>query len=400
MRRRSASTPINVGSIYQGVIPACIEVKFQYDYDITYIDGIIRHKFHLEKCYRLPELEKKSRELQFLLEQPMTITDRENALLNRRELTEEIEIIKSKTREKQYLVATTSYLRSYKDDFQHVRSSVYAGCIEEEVEEVDERLIDIIHTYLRIASNYININVIHVRPPSIARCHNCLIPLSERQCNSLLRIICRECGAEQVSVSLLKSSKDKGSHSSRHKEDDTIDNFLKTWTQKQGKEIIDIPDNLYRKLDQYYSSRGMPTGAEVKLLPLNVNKKRGNTNHDMLHDALKIIKEPDYYKNMDYIGREYFGWENYDYEHLRPIVIKDYLETQAVYLSLDISFRERKSSQGTQFRLRKHLQMRGFVMPQSEFKIAKNPQSKRNHERIWKIMVEQSGNPEHRYIED
>jgi hypothetical protein len=402
MRRRGTKPIVNLSSAScQGNVPPNIDVVFRDDYDILYVDSIIRQKFVLERLYRLPELKSSLEEMQDSILLPMTIAQRERTESEIRLLQEEISIVISRSREKNYVLRTNSLVNRYQDDFIHVHESIFTGIMEETKTKENKNLVNLIYSYLQIASEYIKINIVHIRPPQEALCYNCLTPLNESQCNSFLRVCCFVCGAEQVSATLTKDTKDVGSSSSRHKEDDTIDNFLKTWTQKQGKEIIDVPATVYQKLDLYFSSRGIPTGAQVKLLPLNKeNKKRGNTNHDMLHDALKAIKEPDYYKNMDYIGREYFGWENYDYEYLREIVISDYLETQAVFLSLDVSFRNRQSSPGTQFRLRKHLQMRGFPIPQSEFKIAKNVQSKRDHERVWKIMVERSGNPEHHYIED
>lgn len=387
--------------LYHTSVPSSINAVFKNDYDIFFVNDIIRQKFVLERFYRLPELENQLQILSNRVEKPMTIAERIHFMDEISSLQQEVEIIKTKSREKEYIEQTKALLRRYQGDFPHVRSSVFSGTMEERHEEPNEELITLIHSYLYIAANYITINIVHIRPPLPPVCYNCMTPLSEEQCNSFLRISCRVCHAEQVSATLTKNSKDAGATVNRHKEDDTLDNFLKTWTQKQGREIINIPDSLYRKLDQYFSSHGCPIGAEIKLMPLNPHtKKRGNTNHDMLHEALKCIKEPDYYKNMDYIGREYFGWENWDFEYLREIVISDYLETQTVFLSLDVSFRERQSSPGTQYRLRKQLQMRGFEIPQCEFKIAKNPQSRRNHNRVWKIMVENSGNPEHRYIED
>ena len=387
--------------ITQVEIPNSIDVVFEEDYDITYIDDIIRKKLILERILRLPELKKELIIMSSLYEDIITISEKQKIRKNIDYLTNEINHIESGGRWRNYTSNVNSLIKSYREDFVHGKYRKALGTIDEIViDDSNDDLIDLIYSYIRIASQYITLNVSRIYVSRAVRCYNCAYPLDQYQCNTFLRVVCVRCNAEQTSSTLMKTSKDVKSSSKKPKDDETLDNFLKTFNQKLGKENVILPYDLFDKLDEYYSSHGCPIGEEVRQMPLNSDNKRGNSNHEVLHDALKAIGEPDFYKNMDYIGSLYFGWKLYDFEYLRPIIIMDYLETQKVYLSLDETFRNRQSSLGTQYRLRKHLQLRGFMLPQSEFKIAKNIGSRHNHERVWKIMITNTGNPDHHFIPD
>jgi hypothetical protein len=134
----------------------------------------------------------------------------------------------------------------------------------------------------------------------------------------------------------------------------------------------------------------MPTGEQVRALPLNERGRRGDTDHKMLYDALSATGYSEFYEDANLIGNIYWGWPLPDVRHLERLIQTDYERTQRVYNTLP---KERVSSLGTQYRLFKHLQLRSHPCTKDEFKIAEMQESLELHESTWQKMCEGCNDP-------
>jgi hypothetical protein len=255
----------------------------------------------------------------------------------------------------------------------------------------------LIDTYLDIASDYIQIDIIRInnRPADI--CTGCGISLSQVATSEEGTVRCPdpECQTEHSVIILTKLAKDGSRiNTNASTDDESIDNFLRAFIRFQGLQSDHPDESLYDELDEHFARHDRPSGDEIKQLPLNERGRRGDTNHKMLLDALSSIKRSEYYEDANLIGHIYWGWTLPEAMHFRERMIDKYNKTQKVFYQIPPEERGRNSSLGTQYRLWRHLQLEGYECYMDEFKIAENAESLRLHNNLWKTMCEQSNDPE------
>lgn len=391
--RRVISTPPNVD------VPERISGTYTLDYNILFIHDIILKKLNNEKVKDLPILKKKKEELSKKIENPQTFLEREISL-------KELRIIESKIREilsgdnvVYYLQESESIISEYSLYKSKVRTVIFGDDSSYTLDDDIRRRLALIESYFDIAKKYIPIDVLRLDDSPFDSCITCHHSMEKIAMNLDGMKICPNCYTEHTVIMTGKMNKDMGSINLSI-DDESIDNFLKAFMRYQGLQIYRPSDILYKELDHYFVSHGGLPGSEIKKLPLNSRGRRGETTHEMLWEALEKIGRSGEYENANLIAREYWGWKLFDVMMYKDKIIIHYIKTQRVFYRIPLEIRERTSSLGTQLRLWRHLQLIGHECYIDEFKIAKNSDSFRNQNRLWKMMCDDADDPEIYYIPD
>lgn len=390
-------------------LPKKIEGTYKDDYNIVYIDDIIRKKLKQEKYTCLDGLKTSYKNLDEISKQSQTYITRENTLASMKKLIDEILSIENGTKLSIYESETKDIISAYKKYYGMVKTILFDKDDEDEGEiilddETEEKFYQrslLIEKYLEIAAKYIPINIIKINNTSIDVCQCCGVSLSKVMPNDdgCIRCPAMDCQTEHNMIITHKICKDGSRVTVANNNDDSIDNFMRAFIRYQGLQSERPPESIYSKLDDYFINLGQPSSKEIMNLPLNEKGKRGETDHKMLWIALSNIGYSEYYKHSNYIGHIYWGWELPKVMHLKELIVYHYNETQKVYYQIPIEERKRDSSLGTSYRLWRHLQLAGHKCHFNEFKIVTNNDSLHCHDQLWKRMVEETDDPNIYYIQ-
>lgn len=401
---RATSSIVQSDDVLLEDIPTKISGTYNEDYNIIYVDEIIRKKLRQEKFTHLQGLRHRFKTLESLSLQPQTYVMREKTLESMKKISDEITQIETGEKLRIYDSRVKDIISEYRKYNGKVKTIIFDVEEEEKYEELDDDLRDrifLIDTYLDIASEYIQIDVIRVnnRPSDI--CTGCGISLAKVATSEEGTIRCPnpDCQTEHNVIILAKLAKDGSRiNTNNNTDDESIDNFLRAFTRYQGHQADRPDESLYDELDAYFARHDRPSGEEIKLLPFNTRGRRGDTDHKMLWNALSQIGRSEYYEDANLIGNLYWGWTLPNVMHLKERIIEKYNKTQKVFYQIPPEERGRNSSLGTQYRLWRHLQLEGHECYMDEFKIAENPESIRTHDKLWRLMCEGSNDPDIYYI--
>lgn len=376
-------------------IPEKITGTYTIDYNINYIDNIIRKKLSQEKFTLLPKLKNSLTSFEIAITKPQTYVLREKTVAIIKSIAEEIRQIETGEKLEKYLSSTSEFISEYKSSSLKVKTVMFENeGIEPEADSNTDRRLLIIERYLDVASDYIQLDIIKMTNKKSDTCNGCGYSLSKVVLNDEGTIRCPECQTEHSVVITTKLPKDSSRiNMNSSMEDESIENFLRAFTRYQGLQSDRPDEKIYAKLDEYFARNGRPTGEEIKQLPLDERGFRGDTNHKMLWDALSHIGHSEYYESTNLIGHLYWGWSLPNISHLKERLIDKYIKTQKVFYQIPIEERERDSSLGTQYRLWRQLQLEGHECYMSEFKTAENPESLRTHHKLWKKMCIGANDP-------
>lgn len=385
-------------------LPSKIEGTYTEDYNILYIDSIIKKKLQRESTIDIKVLKSDLQKLVAKLKRPLTHVTRESTIDSIKSLTENIQAIETGQKYREYIDLSTPVInlyKSYKSGIKKItfNSSEPENDVNLSNNDLKHRL-SIIEQYFSIAEKYISLNIIHKIDIEENVCKGCSTSLVDVVINDNGTQICPNCCTEHDVIILSKTSKDSARiNTLSTNDDDSIENFLKAFDRYQCIQNDIPPETLYQELDNYFIKHGKPIGKDVRKLPMDSRGRRGNTNHSMLYTALLKIGYSDYYEDANFIGNKYWGWKIPNVQHLRSNIIDKYHKTQKALYKIPVEERGRISSLGTQYRLWRHLQLEGHVCFMDEFKIAENPDSLRTHDKLWKKMCENSGDPDIKYID-
>lgn len=379
--------------------PEKITGSYTVDYNITYLDSIIKKKLLQEKFTLLPKLKKTVASLKELIMRPQTYIQREHTLTQIKVAEEEIRKIETGEKLRVYLDKTSDIINSYLSASKIKKVMFDQEDQDPQTDEDALHRISLIEKYLDIAGDYIQLDIIRVTSHKSDVCTGCGASLARIALSDEGSLRCPECFTEHSVIITAKLSKDGARiNMNTNLEDESIENFLRAFTRYQGLQCEQPDEKVYEKLDKYFTRNGRPTGAQIRELPLDSRGLRGDTNHKMLWDALSHIGHSEYYEDTNLIGHVYWGWELPNVSHLKERLIDKYIKTQKVFYQIPIEERNRNSSLGTQYRLWRHLQLEGHECYMDEFKIAENPESLRTHNNLWKQMCDGAGDPDIFYI--
>lgn len=385
-------------------LPSSITGSYDQDYNIIHVDEIIRKKLCQEKYDHLTSLKVKYKDLQQLSSKPQTYVMREKTLETMKKINNEIKQIETGEKLKIYNDQVKDIITQYRKYTGRVKTIIFNLDDDDHYEEMDAELrhrIYLIDKYLDIAAKYIRIDVIRInnRPTDI--CAGCGISLAKVGPSDEGTIRCPDldCQTEHNMTILTKLSKDGSRLNINNSTDDeSIENFIKAFIRYQGLQPDQPDDILYDELDDYFERHDRPLGDEIKQLPLNSRGRRGDTDHQMLWNALSQIGRSEYYEDANLIGNIYWGWELHNVMEYKEIIINHYNKTQKVFYEIPPEERCRNSSLGTQYRLWRHLQLVGHECYMDEFKIASNSDSIKLHNKLWFLMCQGCNDPDIYYM--
>ena len=401
--RRYNSRPNVDDSIFED-LPTKISGTYNEDYNIMYVDEIIRKKLQQERFTHLQGLRSRYRAFEAQSLQPQTYVMREKTLETMRKLNKEISQIESGERLRNYDARVSELLTEYRKYKGRIKTVVFDVAEEEKYVELDDdlrRRIHLIDTYLDIALEYIQIDVIRINTRPSDLCNGCGLSLTKVATSEEGTVRCPnpDCQTEHNVIILAKLAKDGSRINTNNTTDDeSIDNFLRAFTRYQGLQPDRPDDSLYEELDAYFARHDRPSGEAIRQLSLNSRGRRGDTDHKMLWNALSQIGRSEYYEDANIIGHIYWGWTLPNVMHLKERIIDKYNKTQKVFYQIPSEERGRNSSLGTQYRLWRHLQLEGHECYMDEFKIAENADSLRTHHKLWRLMCEGTKDPDIQYI--
>ena len=378
------------------VFPAEITGSYTFDYNIAQTDRMMKELLEDERSDKIKQLHEAKHKLEQEIQRPQTLVQRKDCYQRLQELLKQIEAIESGTRQRQYLEATASLVKEYNKLQTHQEVvTVGKGKKHPVLDEVDQERLRIIGRYLHLLKDFIPVNVIRIQHHPTQACLNCGASLADVAVGADDIQECPVCKTEHSMYSIEKSSNKDGMRLQLNSEvDDSLANFLKAFVQYQGLQSTQPAETLYAELDKYFTGCRRPIGAEIRKLPLNTKGYRGDTNHKMLLKALADIGHSSHYEDVNLIGHVYWDWPLPNVNHLKDQIIQDYKKTQDVFYSIPVEERRRSSSLGTQFRLWRHLQLRGHPCYPEQFKISDNETSLSIHNYLWDRMCRECNDNE------
>lgn len=241
----------------------------------------------------------------------------------------------------------------------------------------------LIEKYLDLFQRFHDINIIYNHSLK-TMCQTCSLDLTKYILEDGI-VVCPRCNTEKTLlihtsiISEIKYVNSKDGYEDR-------ENFWKALQRFQGKQNNHIPERLFKELDEYFRSFGLPVGLEICKLELSKKGTRGNTSRGMMFKALSETNNSVFYEDVNLICHLYWGWLLPDISANEEQIMNDYDMTQEVFKKIP---KDRRSSLNAQYRLWQHLRIRGYRYPIDDFKIVKTPDILVEHDRIMKIMCDE-----------
>jgi len=388
-------SPLLTKDIIKEELPSRVESYYKDDFNILDIHNLILKRFESNRKGRIEELQKeltiennKLKTIQTIIDYNITrsliakLTKQIENLNNRNDIIEYEESVADLI--EMYKTLGTTKIISFKKDTKIISLN--------ETSDESKLRHTIIREYLEIARKYIQIDVIREYPNN-NNCPGCKLNYSEMIMDDENGIsFCPKCGIERYHLirTSLNNDLTKIQTNTRNGYDDR-DNFYKALLRYQGKQQNRLPENLISVLDIYFESFGLSVSEHIRSLPLNPDgKTRGQTTREMMYRALYETGYAIYYEDVNLICHIYWGWILPDISHIEDDIMEDYDKVQKIYESLP---KNRKSNLNTQYRLFKHLQLRGCQCSIDDFKMVKTREILEYHDATWQIMVTEAGLP-------
>jgi hypothetical protein len=357
---------------------------YKNDYNILNIHYSILFNFDKEEKEKIPMYTKSLEELKLnnKLELQNIISD----------ISKKLEELIGQKNKITYLTQSLPYLLSYKKIKPLTKKiSLRRQTDEVELEYTDERH-QILSGYIEIAKSYISIDLVRLIDNSniCKKCTNIIEDYENMDEND----VCPFCGIEFNSILKITTtnSDTKNIYRSNYSDDH---NFEKAILRFEGKQINKLPENIFKVLDDYYISYNMPLSDDAKLWEYDdENECRSKINdkgieiilnRDIMEEALKKTKNSDFYNDMHLILHLYWGFPLPDISNFKEGIREDYSKTQKIFVTIE---KDRSSSLNGDFRLLKHLELRGYKCKKNQFKIIKTDKIRDQYEVLWKQMCE------------
>ena len=310
----------------KNVLPDKINDTYSKDYNILYIDSIIRKKLRDDKDILINDLRGKLKELTSESNKSQTANARKNTIGQINEVLDQINEIESGSKYNQYNELVKDILEQYKQYKNTVKAEIFdVNEVEHQEEDNDIIRLELIEKYLEIAAEYMDLNIIRNKYIPQDICNGCNESLSNVFIDECGIQICPKCQTERMCSKNIQSSNDNDEYTIiTCKSDDGLMNFMRYFDRNQGLQKEHPDESLYEAMDEYFYSRNMPLGEEIRQMPLDKYGYRGNTNHKMLWNTLSKIGKPQHYKDDNLIGHIYWGWTLSNVGHLRDRVIYIY----------------------------------------------------------------------------
>lgn len=236
----------------------------------------------------------------------------------------------------------------------------------------------LIHDFIQIGQKYIDLHI--VRELNIGNsCPGCNADLTDIEpLDESGLIICPNCKHEKYTF--IKQTIETATSSNS-----SLDTLCKSLMKFQGKHPTVLPPNIYKDLDQHFTSYGLPfTSKEIKALPLNDNGTRGETTREIMLRALRDKGYATYYEDLNLICHQYWGWELPNIQDKEEIIIRDIYITEEILKMLPSDLQINLNSQ---YRLYKLFQLRKLSYNIEYFKIISTRSIITNYDNVWREII-------------
>lgn len=359
-----------------------MRIEYDDDYNILELHKEVISHFQ-QQLQSVGKIQESISKLQIQHDSSKNPLDKKQLLAEINSLGDKLTLIESKQEYNQYMDRAKKILLEYKNIKTQLGAKIYG---QEQVVSPEQktRRKELVDSYMRIVEDYIDIEICH-KPIVIPQiCHNC--GSDDLETGDGLRIcnVCQTTREVYTKDSYYNSGKKvnmvtKGNYEDR-------DNFHKAIKRFQGKQPNKLPQDLFYKLDEYFSSYKLPTCNEVKSRPLS-ERKGGKLNKDTMYTALSRINYSGFYEDINLICHLAWGWELPDISHLEEQLMQDYDESQKIYNEI----KEGHSSPNVQYRLYRHLQRLGYPCKDTDFKMIKTEEILVDYEDRWKQICQRLG---------
>lgn len=360
-----------------------IVVKYSRNYDIVYIDNVIKEKLRLETGNAIG-LEKEIERLEQQVEDSMSVPFINATTLKIKRLTIKVEKLKKDAVTQKYISETKDYIRKYKSIPKEEIVVDIMDLNQVRVTPTELQIERIVDEYLSKAVNYIELVIEkEVLEANLHYCISCEYDLSSIPSTRTGIRICPSCEAE---------NKIPRAAYMALKEYDVFGNFLKAHRRYtcsiELKFDIKI---LMKELDVYFASTGEKPGKYYRDLPSKKNGRKEGTCQMRLCDALKAIGKVSYYKYYSSIGMHYWGWKPALLDHLLETIKKNFQIKQDEFDKMDPDERGSHSAPPTEFRLWAEYNHAGYKCDISLFKISRKPATLNRYIKTYSLMCERAG---------
>lgn len=363
-----------------------IERSFSDNLDILELHDFLLQKFEFEKETKTKLLRNQIEIETKRLEQPHYIIELKIIEYDIKQMVKEYEELINHKKLNQYLNLTKDIFELYHQIGHKKKIISFSNTKQNKKEDIYQTKYRklLIEKYIDIFKRYHDIHITYIQNLKTF-CQVCQFDLSKCISEEAGIVVCPRCNTEKTMlihtsiISEVKYMNSKDGYEDR-------ENFWKALQRFQGKQNNHIPERLYKELDEYFKSFGLPIGKEICALELTKKGTRGNTSRGMMFKALSESNNSVFYEDVNLICHLYWGWLLPDISADEDQIMNDYDMTQEVFKKIP---KDRRSSLNAQYRLWQHLRIRGYRYPIDDFKIVKTPDILVEHDRIMKIMCDE-----------
>lgn len=372
------------------VIQRCndsINATYDDDIDISEIHKMVIDILTNKNYRKKLSIEKKIKQIKEEISKPQTKGDRILSLELYQNYNNNLKSINDKENIKEYIKRTKNYIETYKKISNRVKIT-YVGEKQDEMlkdEHTEERL-SIIEKYLLIVSNYVNIHVKKEHNGNFY-CVSCKKKLDSDSIKDSGIIVCFFCGVYNHTFLHKYSQDEEYSSTSTSVNEEFIEKIKVELNRYQCQYKVNLPKGWQNLLDSYFKKNSMDN-----LIGSNIQKSK-ETLSTNVNIMLKALKDKDtglnsYYKDVQYICVQYWGWERQDVSHLENSIIQDCKAIYPIFLN---NKDHRKSNMSYQYLLWRLLDRHNHKCSPSDFKIPQTESTLEWHENKWFLFCEKLG---------
>lgn len=342
-----------------------ISVIYTNRYDPMVAHKTISEWYKYRDKITLPRMEGKCSQMRMNMEADSHQRKRWELVL--KSYLEELEAMKNKTFN-DYLQAVRAVLDQYYVKFVHdrvinlSRKSTNHGRSQESQVEMDK----LVSLFCSFAKEFYPISV-EKKMTNANSCPSCGAD-TRTECEEIDGIQFCKCGREIYKCTRsVNSRKEEGDTAMIMDSYEGKKNFVDIFDRKQGLNYVNIPDSLFEDLNQYFVTKNMHhlLPSQVLSKPVSSLGFKPGTSLKTMELALKSSGNSEYFKHIDYICQEYWGWVLPDWSSYRERVMMDYDEFMRYFEELK---GDRSSCVNGEFLLCRLLKKNGAHCHLSQFK--------------------------------
>lgn len=365
--------PTNFNSIFKG------------DFDITQAHRFVLDK--LEEKKKSKKIEKKIGQLEESLKRKgQTLVDKKFTQSKIKKLEKKKERLSTIVED--YLREVSHLIEEYKKIGSIDKVLSFSNEKKESKETPGQRKHRerIITSYLELTRKYYQINAVLEGEEVV--CPGCEKEFPKETADEFTSTACENCGLERKRLAKVPVTSENIKDNINRNNYEERKNFIKAMERFQGKQVIKNTSNLFRDLDDHFTSYGLPPGEEIQKLPLDKRGKKPRTNKRIMFEALGEKGYAHYYKNVNLICHLYWGWSLPDLTDIEERLLQDYDTFQRAYEKVKTT---RKFGLNNDYMLLILLLKQGYKCSKEDFKIVKTEEIFEEYEETRRKIYQELG---------